>query len=85
MIVPSACDGGWETINLSEKPKFLTETTIDVLTVHHMQTQFMCTKTGHSLEYVVLAHSTGFDCVWRERGVGWRRDDIMCCYRKAAG
>ncbi len=70
MIVPSAYDGGWEMIILSEKPKLLTETTTDLQMVHHMETQFMFTKTGPSPEYVVLAHFTGFDCVWRERG-GW--------------
>lgn len=87
--VSSACGGGWEKINLSPIPNFLSETTTDLQMVHHIERLFMFTKIGHSPEYVVLPHSTCFDSVWREgereRGVGWRRDDIMCCYRPAAG
>lgn len=70
MYVPSACGGGWGKINLSQKPKFLTETTTDLQMVHHIERQLMFTKMEHSPEYVVLPHSTGFDCVRRERG-GW--------------
>jgi len=86
MYVPSACGGGWEKINLSQKPKFLTETPTDQQMVHHRETVNVYKNGTQSRVNVVLPHSTGFDCVWSERGgVGWRRDDIMCCYRPAAG
>lgn len=37
MIVPFACDGGWEMIKLTQEPKFLTETTTGLQMVHHME------------------------------------------------